>query len=397
MHATDDIKPALERAIQLGASCAQCPLKDLQGPVYFKPKAVDSGYDFDITVVAERPGDTELGAGQPLAGRSGWLLQKMLKEMHVTNPQVHLTNATLCTTSTLLQDKSWSAAVNCCRPRLANELSNNRRQLVFLLGKRALQAVTGKDSIKAWRGFPVSPLELFDRENTIYFPTYHPAHILREAAYAAVWKLDFARAFAYASGKLKPVEWPRTLVDDDETTAAALEGILHSVEARPTELGLDVETAGKEPMLVDLLCIGLASKELALSLPLHSRVADVNGLFRRILSHHNAQFITQNGIHDLLSLEAHNFHHLRIAFDTLTAARIAYPRIDHALGTVASLHHFIPRHKAQYRSGDADTKGENAWGKAAKDPSKFRAMRIYNARDAWTTLMCKEPLERMLG
>ena len=392
-----DRKPALERALSLGASCSQCPLADKLGPVYFKPKASSPAYSFDVTIVAERPGDTELGKGEPLAGRSGWLLQKMLKEMHVKYSEVHLTNATLCTTRTLLQEKDWSNAVNCCRPRLANELGNKRLQLVFLLGKRALQSVTGKDSIKAWRGFPVSPLELFDHENTIYFPTYHPSHILREPAYAGVWKLDFQRAFAYAAGRLKPVEWPETLIEDEDETIARLEHLLtHEVEKRVTKLATDVETAGKEPLLAKMLCQSIAVKEYAICLPRHSVHPEAWPLWKRILEHRNAWIVAQNGIHDTLSYEINGID-IEVDFDTLAAARVLMPNVDKDLGSLATYFYFIARHKSQYRKGgEADTKGEASWEKDSLDPVRAKQQRIYCARDSWTTLMIEEPLTRML-
>lgn len=391
----DDLKPSLERAISLGANCTACPLKNLQGPVYFKPKSADPIYPFDITIVAERPGDTELGKGEPLAGRSGWLLQKLLKEFHITYAESHYSNGTLCTTSSLLQEKDWSAAINCCRPRLANELSSNRLQLVFLLGKRALQAVSGKDSIKAWRGYPVQPLELFDRENTIYFPTYHPAHILREAAYTPIWKLDFQRAILFAQGKLKPVEWPPLFVDDNDETMTEMERTLREVERHELWMGTDVETAGKEPLLVKMLCQSVATEEYGICLPRFSRHPEAWNLWKRILEHKNARLVTQNGIHDQLSYGTNGID-IYIAFDILAASRVVYPKVDHDLGSVATYHMFIPRHKSQYKKSGNDSKGETSWEKDAKDPVRARVQRIYCARDSWTTLKCKRPLERML-
>lgn len=393
------MKEALTRAQQLGANCTACHFQDCQGPVYFKTKKIDPTYDFDIVLVGEKPTYNDLSSKEPLSGRDGWLLQAMLKELRIKYEQCHFTLSTLCSSDQLVDKKDWTQAINNCRPRLANELSpqQNRRQLVFLLGSKALQSVTGKDSIKAWRGFPIEPLELFDRKHSIYFPVYHPSMVRADPAYSSVWKLDFQRAIGYMQKKLQPVKWPATFVDENDQTFDALHQILKQVEKAPTDLGLDVETAGKEPLLVDLLCIGLAISDLAVCLPFKSANSDIISLWRNILGNKNSNIICHNGQHDILSLCANGIN-CDLGFDTLTESRLAFPKIDHDLGTCMTLTMFCPRHKSEYhKSGDLDTKGENAWGKAAKDPKKFRDMRIYCARDAWGGLMIKPFLQKIAG
>jgi hypothetical protein len=219
--------------------------------------------------------------------------------------------------------------------------------------------------------------------------------VLADPAYSSVWKLDFQRAIKYMEGKLQPIQWPKTFVDENETSYDALYQILKEVEKTPTDLGLDVETAGKEPLLVDLLCIGLAIHDLAVCLPFRSASTDTLDLWRRILANKNARVICHNGQHDILSLRA-NAINCELDFDTLTESRLAFPKIDHDLGTCMTLAMFCPRHKSEYhKSGDLDTKGENAWGKAAKDPKKFRDMRIYCARDSWGGLVIKPFLNKI--
>ena len=392
-----DNKPALERAIQLGAACDSCHFQNKEGPVYFKTAKKDTPYEFSVSAVGRFPGRTELGTGEPMTGKTGFLFKTLLKDLNLNEHQVHLTNATLCTAFEIIKKKDKLNAINCCRPRLANELASNKLQLVFLLGTEALYSVTGKDSIKAWRGFPLRALEIYDNDNTIYFPTFHPIFIDQEPAFTNIWKLDVIRAIKFMQMQLQPVEWPVVFADDDEQMLLGLESILKRCETGPVRIGTDVETAGKEPLLDKLLCASIAVSDLAVCAPARSRYSETKPLFKRIIEHNNAQLLCHNGIHDFLSYERYGIYPRTLHSDTLSKARILYPRLWHDLGSVVSYHFFISRHKAIFKAGKEDTKGESSWEKASQDPVKFKNMKVYCAKDSWSTLILDEAQTKMLG
>src|SRR5689334_19243718 len=90
-------KPILERAVQFGAYCDICPLHDKKGPVYFKPKQQEPIYNFDISCVGYKPGNTELGRGIPFAGMTGFRWKSLLRDVHIKEEEIHISNAVLCT------------------------------------------------------------------------------------------------------------------------------------------------------------------------------------------------------------------------------------------------------------------------------------------------------------
>jgi uracil-DNA glycosylase family 4 len=380
-----------------GAQCSTCPMSNDQGPVYGKPAVQIRDRSFGILVCAERPGDVEVVKKEPLAGRSGWILDRMLSEFGIARTQVSTTNAQLCTRREYVTEGIFSKCITACRGRLVHDVVQAKahydKLLVLLLGKHALAGVTRfpkNRGITKRRGFPVTPsYPGFPVQGVTYFPTFHPSAIPREPYYLPLWRGDFQNALNYSRGLLQPVKWPPIDIDITPQVLALLEGL--ATRRTPTKLGLDIETAGKEPMLAESICVGLATPDWAISFPIY-RPSHATELLAAVLANPNLTFVLQNGNHDLVGLGRDGYPEPARTVDILNKARIRFPWIEHDLQSLVSYFYFIPKHKLEYR----DDKGGDEWGLALRDQTALERLMVYNAKDAWTTVICDDPLDAML-
>src|SRR3990167_11421614 len=114
------------QAINMGARCEQCPLKDAPGPV-LEPSNPQAKY----IIVGEAPGYEEISRGLPFVGPSGQLLNAMLQEVGLSRSDVHCTNTVLCQPS---EGAPSQAAIECCRPRLYQEMLAHPKATTISMG-----------------------------------------------------------------------------------------------------------------------------------------------------------------------------------------------------------------------------------------------------------------------
>jgi DNA polymerase len=341
----------------------------------------------EVIVVGESPGKNEEVSLRPFQGESGEILTDLLEWCGIPRSFAHITNTVLCRPNPHQTPKEWQKAIKCCAPRLENELAVANKvsdgSYVLVLGAKGLAALTGHGSISAWRGYPLPAL----KTNARVFPTFHPAHILRHPHLLPIIKTDFQRFFEWQRGELTDWKWPPIIIDEGPEMEAALERILETGEA-----GVDVETAGINPYTSELLCLGLASPDDAISVPWPISNPDIDYLCREILSQAKVSKVFQNGNFDKISLQENRIEYrCDDEFDTLIAHRIVAPALPHDLGFMASMELGCDRWKTQFRVM-SDIKGGERFRKAKEDPAKFRDMRVYNAKDAAATVLLRAPL-----
>jgi len=312
-------------------------------------------------------------------------------------------NATMCKPHAKTREGALRIAVECCRPRLRQELANDisaspARHLVLVCGGKALQSVSGETVIDDWRGYPVewkyggtSPVE-----NAVFFPTYHPAFVMRRPQYLHVFRRDLRVAWDYAHGRTAPMEWPRLYLDNATDAEAFLFSICERLEAgHNLDIGVDVETAGD--WNTRLLLLGIATEEGSASLLYPFATEHLAAYAKYILAHPNATLVVQNGNHDALSLERHKFKLSPKRWDTIVAGRVAYPDLPHDLGFMATLFFFVDRWKSVFHSGSSqDKKGDESWEKYMQE-RYLQDFLTYNAKDALSQILMKYPLERRLA
>ena len=170
-------------AIRLrAASCTQCPLHLTRTQVVFgrgNPGA-------SIVLVGEGPGRDEDLQGRPFVGAAGQLLDKILSAVGLGEEDVFITNTVLCRPPG--NRVPLPAEMEACQVHREAILDALDPPIVVLLGATALKAFFGpKAGITAMRG------QRLERDGRAYYPTFHPAALLRDPSRKRpVWR-DFQR------------------------------------------------------------------------------------------------------------------------------------------------------------------------------------------------------------
>lgn len=388
-----------------GAKCDKCPLKKARVTA---PEKVDNP---KLVVLGESPGKVEVVTGTPFAAQSGVLLGDSTDTHGLERGKnVELNNTVLCRPLPHMSNAQWSRAIECCRPRLAHDLEKiPPNTTVVTLGGRSIETIMephkkkGKVSVKAWRGYPIEKVRKELPQNLNYFPTYHPAKVLRDLHYMPQYTLDWDRA-----GKingLKKEEWQalrqrwgtRYVVmydqayrfddhEDPEMVAVPVSTseVWQALEkiGQAENVGVDVENGGStHPLLDPLIDIGVGTwddEELGLAVsvqwPPKGEVTKVEGALRAVLAG-PARKILQNMNHDRLTCEANGIELNGPWGDSLPAGCVLASKVDHDLGTMDNWYYFAPRYKTQFHAGD-DRKGAKAFVNAP-----FLELGDYNCKD----------------
>lgn len=142
-----------------------------------------------VLIIGEAPGEEEDKQGVPFVGKAGQKLDSMLKYAGLTREEVYITNAVLCRPPNNRNPRGEELAA--CRWRLDLQIKLLKPQLIILLGRIAMQQISGEplkgslsqffpENIKGeWLNYA------FDGHTSKVLVTYHPSYHLRspERAY----------------------------------------------------------------------------------------------------------------------------------------------------------------------------------------------------------------------
>jgi uracil-DNA glycosylase family 4 len=350
----------------LGCQCDSCPLRDVGKPV---PPSTNT--NAKLIVLGESPGKTEQRDGRAFVGQAGYVLDQACRSTKLSRTGLHITTAVLCRTPhKKFKPKQWEAAIAACKPRLDAELASIQpRAPILAVGAKALQVTTGKAKIIPWVGAP-----LISNDGRVVLPTFSPALTIGTPALLPIWRIFFGRAKLLAEGRLPEWEWPPIEINSGLTQYQLLE------EMRGKPLGIDVETAGLDPIRDTLLCLGLATADAAVSIKFPFENPATRVLVEDLLADASTTKVLHNASHDLLSLKYNDLLVDGPIFDTLLAHSTVGPQLPHDLGFVAAIEMHAPRWKSEFRV-ESDAKGSETWVK--RDAGDLR---LYNAKDAYMTV-----------
>jgi uracil-DNA glycosylase len=124
-------------------------------------------------IVGEAPGADEDAQGEPFVGRSGKLLDAMLKSVDRSRERnVFIANTLKCRPPDNRNPEPDELAA--CDPYIKRQIALVQPKMIFAVGKFAAQTVTGSDeAIGAMRG------KTYSFHDTPVRVTYHPAYLLR--------------------------------------------------------------------------------------------------------------------------------------------------------------------------------------------------------------------------
>jgi uracil-DNA glycosylase family 4 len=177
--------PTLAELREEALTCTRCALAEGRTQVVFgvgNPRA-------PLLFVGEGPGREEDLQGEPFVGRSGKLLDTLMRqEMGIDRSQCYIANVVKCRppgNRDPLPDE-----IEACRPYLDQQIDLIAPQVVVTLGNFATRLLLDTtDGIRRLRG------NTFQFGSAHLVPTYHPAAALRGGAEVmAEMRADFVRA-----------------------------------------------------------------------------------------------------------------------------------------------------------------------------------------------------------
>ncbi len=175
--------------------CTRCPLAEGRTQVVFG----EGDPDASLLVVGEAPGAEEDRQGRPFVGRSGQLLDRLLREeAGLERSEVYIANVVKCRPPGNRDPRPDEIAA--CRPYLDAQRDAIGARVVLTLGnfstKLLLDTTVG---ITRTRGqvYPFGP------QGTVLIPTFHPAAALRGGGEVlAKMRADFVKVKRALNGQL---------------------------------------------------------------------------------------------------------------------------------------------------------------------------------------------------
>jgi uracil-DNA glycosylase family 4 len=161
---------ALQFLAEQASSCTRCPLAGGRTHVVFGEGSAEA----DLMVVGEGPGQEEDRQGRPFVGRSGMLLDRLLREeAGLERSQVYIANVVKCRPPGNRDPRPDE--IGACRPYLDQQVEMIGARVILTVGNFATRALLDTTAgIRSLRGrvYPFRP-------GTVLVPTFHPAAALR--------------------------------------------------------------------------------------------------------------------------------------------------------------------------------------------------------------------------
>lgn len=162
------------------ASCVQCPLNKTR----HRPVMGRGSHQADIMLIAEAPGGQEDQQGIPFVGRSGEILDDLLRDCGLSRQEIYITNILKCHPPGNRDPKEEEKEA--CFPYLKYETFLLKPRIIVCLGRVAAQRIISPD-FKITRQHGVWTY----RKNCALTATYHPSAILRDPSKYEIVKADF--------------------------------------------------------------------------------------------------------------------------------------------------------------------------------------------------------------
>ncbi len=162
------------------ASCTWCPLSRTR----HQPVTGRGNYQADLMLIAEAPGGQEDQQGTPFVGRSGEILDRLLRNCGLDRADIYITNILKCHPPGNRDPREEEKEA--CFPYLKYETFLLKPKIIVCLGRIAAQRIISPD-FKITRQHGAWTY----RKNCVLTATYHPSAILRDPSKYEIVKEDF--------------------------------------------------------------------------------------------------------------------------------------------------------------------------------------------------------------
>lgn len=167
--------------------CRRCGLCSTRTQVVFGTGPARTPLMF----VGEAPGQDEDLQGEPFVGRAGQLLTNTLKKFGVDRSRVFIANILKCRPPGNRTPAPDEMAA--CMPWLQRQIATIQPKLICGLGNIAVQTLLAtKTGITKLRG------RITEAQGVPFFPTFHPAYILRNMSDLPLFEADVKSALQTA-------------------------------------------------------------------------------------------------------------------------------------------------------------------------------------------------------
>lgn len=161
-------------------TCTCCPLSRTRN----RPVMGRGNHQAEIMLIAEAPGGQEDQQGLPFVGRSGEILDRLLRDCGLDREQIYITNILKCHPPGNRDPKEEEKSA--CFPYLKYETYLLKPKAIVCLGRVAAQRIISPDfKITRQHGTFVYS------KNCAMTATYHPSAILRDPDKYEVARADF--------------------------------------------------------------------------------------------------------------------------------------------------------------------------------------------------------------
>lgn len=342
-----------------------------------------------VMVVGEAPGEREDALDRPFSGRSGNLLDRLLREAGISRDDVYVTNTVKCRPPE--NRKPDKKEIKACSFHLDREIEHLKPKYVLLLGATAL-GVVGKSKITELHGRPI------EKDGVVYFPVFHPAYVLRDPSKEPIFADDIRKFADLVNGK-------RTLSYDAKWKVVNHRNLEDFVDHfnESDSFAFDLETTDVTwwdvYQRINLMVIAVPGMSYVVPMGLGDSPVRNNMEWQRDLVHllvglsAGKWCVAQNGKFDNLWLMSRFGTRFHLDFDTMLAHHILNENLPHDLKFLV---------KTVLNGPDYDLPLREKQGHV---PSAWPKLREYAGRDGGFTLelatrfreeIRKEPLlERM--
>lgn len=162
------------------AECTCCPLSRTR----HRPVMGRGNNQADIMLIAEAPGEQEDQQGIPFVGKSGEILDSLLRDCGLDRKEIYITNILKCHPPRNRDPREEEKEA--CFPYLKYETFLLKPKIIVCLGRVAAQRIISPD-FKITRQHGTWTC----RKNCALTATYHPSAILRDPSKYEDTKKDF--------------------------------------------------------------------------------------------------------------------------------------------------------------------------------------------------------------
>lgn len=348
-----------------GAQCESCPLRGRRPITPYHPAGAT------LTIAMDWPrADEELhGFGSGSRARA---VKKAAYSVGINQYEIGFTATTLCRPKPNMSTTDKNKALQCCKPRLVNELGAKKH--IVLAGKEPLSVLWNRGNLNDWAGFTV------EHENQHFYPTLAiETAFWFEPDYEQVFKLHLNKAYQRATNRLLKWTWPELVVSYSHTDQEIID-TLDKIIASPADTfcAVDVETWGDvyddEPVF---RCIGLATEHYAVSIAWPIANPYLHSALVNALRQSHLRYTYHNGLHDVPFMERFGLP-ARNDFDTMCAHYVLSPKIKHTLAFATAMEFNVDNWKQEFRELKS---GRDGKGGVVYRDAPIEKLLVYNAKD----------------